>query len=195
MSIPSVKIHTALDTLQDLVRHYPDGMLPPHACKQCGDEMGTVPAELYMGTYTGLCYPCSHGAAYCERAYSSGAESWNFPPHCPAWRRDREHFIGYSGCAICGGRGRVMISRYNSQGGSYPRNCEACATRHYVHPLTRREEADRIDAQIMRQFGHRKHGVRPAEVILYHLTRTGHMQHGKVNALIAKRLQARGVTL
>ena len=192
-----LKIDSALDTLQSLVRQYPDGMLPAHLCKCCGAELGKNPAEVYLGTYTGLCYACQNGAAYPERTYSSGAVTWSFPPHCPAWRRDREHFIGFADCTDprCGGQGRIMISRRDSQGGSYPINCDACSTRHYSHPLTRREQAEHTDAWIMRFCGSRKAGVRPAEVILHELGRTGHLTYAQAQRTIARRLQARGVTL
>ena len=38
-----------------------DGMYPQHECSGCGKLLnadGGHPAELYAGTYTGLCYEC-----------------------------------------------------------------------------------------------------------------------------------------
>ena len=120
------------------------GMLPQHNCKQCGKALnsdGGHPAELYAGTYTGLCYSCERSE---ERLIKTdpldGANTWEFPPHCPAWRRTRERFIGFTGCAQCGGKGRLWIGRADSQCGSYTQQCPECSTRYWHHPLRLWEE-------------------------------------------------------
>ncbi len=116
-----------------------NGYFPAQPCKQCGKplcgENGPRPAELYAGTFTGFCYPCQNGKEYPVSKAFDGAVKWSFPPHCPAWRRDRETFIGYEGCSVCKGKGRLMVYRANSMGGSYPKNCETCAQRYYQHPV------------------------------------------------------------
>lgn len=124
-----------LDSLRVLITAYPDGMLPSHKCRQCGKVLnvdGGHPAELHLGTYTGLCYSCENGGPICIAQHASGAETWEFAPHCPAWRRSRERFIGFPGCPDCGGRGRIMVAQSDVQGGSFPRNC-VCAQRHYQY--------------------------------------------------------------
>jgi len=181
----------ALDTLRALVQEYPDGMLPKHACKACGNELnadGGHPAEVYLGTYTGLCYACQNGASYREKVYASGAERWNFPPHCPSWRRNRESFIGYPNCPHCSGRGRIMVSRADSHGGSYPRNCEPCSKRHYSHPVTRAEDAAYMDKVVMGKWGKLcAVGYAPADIAFDDMVRTGHATRAQVDKWILKR--------
>ena len=181
----------ALDALQELVKQYPDGMLPSHPCKGCGkplDADGGHPAEVYLGTYTGLCYTCQNGKAYPERTLSSGAVSWNFPPHCPSWRRSREHFIGFADCPHCSGKGRIMISRRDSQGGSYPENCRACSERHYKHPATTAEHAHAADCATVRKWADIiARGYRPADIALDDMVRTGHASRAQVNKWILAR--------
>lgn len=87
-----------------------NGCLPAHACVKCGKELkgnnSTHPAELYAGTYNGLCYSCTHNIRYVEKTYRDGATLWNYPPQRPSWRRDREKYVGYSQCPHCQGAGR-----------------------------------------------------------------------------------------
>lgn len=120
------------------------GMYPAHPCKQCGRQLnadGDHPAELYAGTYTGLCYQCERsGERLLAVARLDGAETWEFPPHCPSWRRARERFIGFTGCAECGGKGRLWVGRADAQGGSYSKQCEACSARFWGHPLRKWEQ-------------------------------------------------------
>jgi len=116
-----------------------DGMYPKHSCKKCGKPLnadGNHPAELYTGTYTGLCYGCEKSSAYVVKEYRDGAKRISYPPHCPSWRRNREEFVAYDDCPDCGGKGRKMISRTFGVGGSYPINCEKCADRYYGESLT-----------------------------------------------------------
>lgn len=86
------------------------GMFPKGwTCKRCGRELddGTRgrPAELYAGTYTGLCYPCTNEGPYVSEIREDGCQVWSYPPHCPSWRRDRETFYGYPDCDKCKGSG------------------------------------------------------------------------------------------
>jgi len=115
------------------------GMLPNHPCKQCGKPLnadGYHPAELYAGTYTGLCYSCERSGERLLQVNSlDGAQHWEFPPHCPSWRRDRERFIGYTGCQLCQGKGRLWVGRSDTQRGSYSKQCEPCSNRFWDHPL------------------------------------------------------------
>lgn len=104
-------------------------------CKQCGAELsgpnGPRPAESYAGTFTGLCYRCSNGAAYVAREHDDGCQEWSYPPHCPSWRRDRETFYGFADCHLCHGAGRKVEYRPLSSGGSFPRQCHVCSARHF----------------------------------------------------------------
>lgn len=181
----------ALDALRELVRQYPDGMLPSTPCKGCGKPLNADRghlAEVYLGTFTGLCYACQNGAAYPEQELSSGATLWNFPPHCPTWRRDREHFIGFAGCPGCASKGRIMISRHDTQGGSYPVSCEACSDRHYKHPATTAEHAHAADSAVVRKWADiLSHGFRPADIALDDMVRTGHATRAQVNKWILAR--------
>lgn len=115
------------------------GFLPRHDCKRCGKplqgEDSGRPAELYLGTYTGLCYPCTNAGPWIEHTDSDGAQHWNCPPHCPSWRRDREPYTGYADCPTCKGAGRLYVSRGYPQGGPYYQSCKTCFDRYYAHPL------------------------------------------------------------
>ena len=120
------------------------GMYPQHDCKACGKPLnadGGHPAELYAGTYTGLCYECEKKGAYEEKELPSGAKMMSHPPHCPSWRRDRERFYWFPDCANqrCD-KGREMVSRSLSLGGSYPVQCPACMRRHSTSPATVAED-------------------------------------------------------
>lgn len=122
-----------------------DGMLGSEGsipCNRCGEPLnphGHRPAELYAGTYTGLCYRCQNSSAFCTHVeLLDMAEHWEFPPHCPSWRRDRESYVGYSDCNDCDGRGSKWVSRSDPQGGSYRTYCDACFSRYYNHPVRKR---------------------------------------------------------
>jgi hypothetical protein len=128
-----------------------DGMYPDHNCKSCGKLLnadGGHPAELYAGTYTGLCYKCEKSSAYPVYIHFDGAVTYSHPPHCPSWRRSRENFIGFPDCPECGGedkkiatrgwrysKGRHLIARADSGGGDYPENCKLCSDRHWKNPI------------------------------------------------------------
>jgi len=143
-----------------------NGMLPAHNCKQCGKPLnadGGHPAELYAGTYTGLCYSCERSD---ERLIKTdpldGCQTWEFPPHSPAWRRTRERFLGFTGCKTCSGKGRLWIGRADSQGGSYTQQCPDCSARYWSHPLrlwesrrwgTIRKAAENLYHKELKRFG------------------------------------------
>lgn len=126
-----------------------DGFLPPGmTCLHCGAELAGVysgrPAESYLGTYNGLCYRCTGRAAFAVRVeLLDRATWWEWPPHCPSWRRARETFVGYAGCEHCGGQGRIMKPRYSAGGGSYAANCKPCMDRYRAHPVRVRHKARR----------------------------------------------------
>lgn len=120
-----------------------DGMLPARSCTGCGKQLnadGNHPAELYAGTYTGLCYTCEKKPFFVTRTEFDGALILSYPPHCPSWRRDRETFIAYDDCEKCHGKGRFMVSRSFSQGGPYPKNCDVCSARYHNNPIRRWRE-------------------------------------------------------
>lgn len=109
-------------------------MYPQHPCKGCGRPLnadGGHPAELYAGTYTGLCYACERKDPFVVTTFEDGCRLVSHPPHCPAWRRNREEYYWYEGCGQCQ-QGRVWVSRAYSEGGPYTRSCPACAPRHYT---------------------------------------------------------------
>lgn len=120
------------------------GFLQNAKCKVCGVELqgegSGRPAESYLGTYNGLCYTCTSGAVYIQCEWIDGARTINYPPHCPAWRRDRETFIGYADCPDCKGGGRKWVTRSDASGGSYTVNCKPCLKRFYDNP-TRKKNA------------------------------------------------------
>lgn len=119
------------------------GMLPQHACKKCGKPLnsdGGHPAELYLGTYTGLCYPCQNAGPYVKATHEDGAVEISYPPHNPAWRRDRVTFTAYLDCEDCGGYGRRYESRSFGAGGGYYAYCKTCIERFMNYPKRQRFE-------------------------------------------------------
>ena len=114
------------------------GFLPPHNCKICGeplDTSGDRPAELYLGTYTGLCNKCTMSGPFVVKEYRDGARQISYAPHCPSHRRDREKYISYADCEVCKGTGRLYVSRGFASGGSYYRYCKECLDRYCNDPL------------------------------------------------------------
>jgi hypothetical protein len=125
------------DALAAITKHMDPstGMLPSDwACRACAKTLnadGSHPAELYAGTFTGLCYSCERSGSYVVPGSElpDGARRVSHPPHCPSWRRSREEYWSYSDCEECGGAGRKMISRSNPMGGPYPQFCRPCQAR------------------------------------------------------------------
>lgn len=114
------------------------GTLP---CLTCGKPLnpnGHRPAETYAGTFTGECYSCQgRGAFFTGVTFASGAQVWSHPPHCPAWRRDRETFTYWPGCEGQGcATGRVMKNSAGPFGGQHSAQCPACWAKHEAHPTT-----------------------------------------------------------
>jgi hypothetical protein len=104
-------------------------------CNKLLNADGNHPAEVHAGACNGLCYACTAAGPYVEKiAVLDGARSVNYPPHCPSWRRDREHFTGYLDCPGCKGSG-VQGWGTSVGGGRYRHYCEACHGRYYGHPL------------------------------------------------------------
>ena len=105
-----------------------DGMLPQQDCQRCGKPLNTDgghPAELYAGTFTGLCYKCEREGPYVVKTYSAdGAQRISYPPSCPSWRRDRVEHIAYPDCPQCKGTGRIYVDRPWRTGGGYHKSCD-----------------------------------------------------------------------
>lgn len=113
-----------------------NGMYPADlTCARCGRTLnadGGHPAELYAGTFNGLCYGCTSSGAYVEKTYVlDGALYLNYPPACPSHRRDRRNYYGYADCETCKGTG--VIGSYDRR-----RQCEPCLRRFLDHPLRKR---------------------------------------------------------
>lgn len=110
-------------------------------CRTCGAVLnpnGHRPAETYAGTATGECYRCQARAAFLIGNHVSGAEIWSHPAHCPAWRRDRELFTFWPGCAECD-HGK----KWNHRPTSYTVQCLRCWAEHEKHPATVEESRAR----------------------------------------------------
>ena len=111
-----------------------DGMLPSHGCNRCGKPLnsdGNHPAELYAGTYTGLCYSCERDSFYILEEYEDGSALISYPPNCPSHRRARGKYVAFPDCPTCNGTGRIHVSRGWSAGGSYYSYCKECSKRHW----------------------------------------------------------------
>ncbi len=111
-----------------------NGMYPSDwACLGCGAKLnadGGHPAELYAGTFNGLCYSCTAKPRYLERVHLlDGAYEWNYAPHCPSWRRDREREIGFPDCAECQGFGVAGFRSHHRRS-----SCKSCWDRYIKHP-------------------------------------------------------------
>lgn len=124
------------------------GMLPDKwCCARCAKPLnadGNHPAELYAGTWNGLCYGCTAEPAYVARvAVLDGAREVSWPPSCPGHRRDREKHTAYEGCEACGGLG-VEGTPY-AQARQW---CRPCMKRYMAHPV--RRAASRWLEQAMR---------------------------------------------
>ncbi len=122
-----------------------EGFYPQHNCRSCAKPLnadGGHPAELYAGTYTGLCYACERIPRYTVTSYSDGAITWSYPPHAPSWRRDRETFTSYSDCPECHGQGFQM--KYSASSWStYSDPCQTCRDRFWTYP-PRKARNDRV---------------------------------------------------
>lgn len=118
-----------------------EGMLPQHPCKNCGKMLnadGYHPAELYLGTYTGLCYDCEGKGPFIVDEYIDGAKRISYPPNSPAWSREREEYVAYADCPECKGKGMTRVSKSAPHGGSFRKFCKTCSQRFYLHPVRAR---------------------------------------------------------
>jgi len=120
------------------------GMLPDDIfCVRCAKPLnagGRRPAELYAGTFTGICGGCMNEGAYVvEVAVLDGCRKVSWPPDQPSYRRDRRKHLGYEGCPDCQGMG--VASYGESTFGRYRESCKACLARYSEHPV--RVAADR----------------------------------------------------
>jgi hypothetical protein len=114
------------------------GMLPEDwPCLRCGRKLnadGGHPAELYAGTWNGLCYPCTSAGPYIEKiSWLDGCRKVSWPPHCPSWRRTREDHYAYPGCETCKGLGIVPGTR--SAGYRAGESCKPCRDRMNGNPV------------------------------------------------------------
>jgi hypothetical protein len=131
-------------------------------CRVCGAVLGgnfdgsgyDRPAELYAGTFTGLCYQCEKAPRFIMRIEWDEARTISYPPHSPAWRRDRQEYIAYADCQECHGAGRFIVDRADSQGGSYPRYCPACLDR-YCAESHRKHWSDLLGAVRLENYNQR----------------------------------------
>lgn len=108
-----------------------NGFYPKQNCQKCqkplqGQGEGR-PAELYAGTFTGLCYECQNGGDYIFKTEKDGARHVSCAPSCPSWRRDRENYISYADCKVCKG---VGYSWKSGRHDSYRSYCEPCLKKH-----------------------------------------------------------------
>jgi hypothetical protein len=80
------------------------GMYSQRDCEHCGQPLnaeGRRPAELYAGTYTGICTTCQDAQPYVVAYYPlDQAIKISYPPSLPAHRRDREEFTAYQECSF-----------------------------------------------------------------------------------------------
>jgi hypothetical protein len=132
-----------------------DGMFPSNwCCVRCGKQLnadGHHPAELYAGTYNGMCYRCTLGPKFLEGTRGlDGGNVWNHPPHCPSWRRDREKHVFFWDCEDCHGEGRR--TSWNNAA-----RCDTCSKRTYMtgtihdHDAFRRRARDAAQARFERR--------------------------------------------
>ncbi len=115
-----------------------DGMYPQHNCSDCGKSLnadGGHPAELYAGTYTGLCYDCERKPQVTMRKYTrDNALMVSCPPLCPSHRRDRETFHVYADCPDCAGVVKTEWHSGHPWGYTSYVRCTTCRERFYNAP-------------------------------------------------------------
>lgn len=108
------------------------GMFPADwRCSNCGKQLnadGNHPAELYAGTFNGLCYACTSGPAFVVKGSElpDGARLVSHPPACPSWRRDRTTHWAYPDCVECKGLG---AKRRYTWSGDFMEYCRPCMER------------------------------------------------------------------
>lgn len=155
-----------------------NGFLPPHPCKHCGNTLrgqdSGYPAELYLGTYTGLCYPCTSAPVWLMGSYDTGAVRYSYAPECPSWRRDRQEYIAFVDCNVCMGRGYVTLCNTSPFAVSHRQYCNTCWDRHYAdereyHRQWDEERAIRAEIEALnKKYSGRKWAKVNAEDYLQH---------------------------
>lgn len=132
---------STLFPLMDVHGMYPDWFW----CTGCGKQLNADaghPAELYAGTYNGLCYGCTKRGAYVAKVCAlDGAREVSWPPHSPSWRRDREKHIAYADCETCGGLGIELPAWRSPEHAG--KSCEPCWQRYLTHPVRVWDDARR----------------------------------------------------
>lgn len=119
-----------------------DGFYPPHPCERCGQLLqgfnGNNPAELYAGTYTGLCNKCMREPVYVVgESDLDGVKLLSYPPACPSWSRERFLCWAYEDCPNCNGNGRHIV--WSGSGGQFSSHCKVCFDRYWGHPVRKIE--------------------------------------------------------
>ena len=116
-----------------------NGFYPPHNCRNCGlplsGENGPRPAELYAGTYTGLCYKCqSIAKAVVHTSHLDGAMHISYRAQNYSGLGSRVCYVAYADCPVCNGNGRIK-GEYNRNACCYSyRHCMTCHHRYYEEP-------------------------------------------------------------
>lgn len=105
-------------------------------CRKLLNADGDHPAEIYAGTFNGLCYGCTSSGPYIVRvSLLDGARVLSYPPHCPSWRRDREEYTGYADCETCQGSGVQGWAPAAGGMDRYRHYCKPCIQRYSSHPV------------------------------------------------------------
>jgi hypothetical protein len=131
-------MNTAGDEVQRIYKEPWDGCIPRGVrCQRCNkllNEDGNHIFESYLGTFNGLCGPCTAEPTYVAKTFRDGAKEISVPPACPSWRRDREKYIVYDDCPDCQGKGYKSIYGTN---GMFNQGYRTCSDRYTADPLRR----------------------------------------------------------
>lgn len=118
-----------------------NGFLPPQPCRRCGRQLegegSGRPAELYAGTFTGLCNGCTNAPDYSmSDPGDPKANIVSCSPALPSWRRDRETFVAFADCPYCLGHGYAWRSGSTHR---WRQQCDVCADRRWNRYARARE--------------------------------------------------------
>ena len=142
-----------------------NGMLPSGlTCRSCGRELdnGTKgrAAELYLGTFNGLCYSCTGSKPFVEKVYiHDGALVVSAPPSCPSWRRDRTTHFAFRDCETCSGRGFRVVHR-SMTSGAHTESCKKCVKRFCTGKRNRETKSvERLLAKYQKRYEKEREGL------------------------------------
>lgn len=119
-----------------------NGFLPPHNCRNCNQplsgENGPRPAELYAGSYTGLCYKCQQlDKAIVHTSTLDGALRVTYRAENYSGLGSRVSYVAYPDCPVCNGDGRIK-GAYSSSACCYRYSrCQECWARFSAEPHRR----------------------------------------------------------